>query len=363
MINILLLTPLTGNGGIASWSRKFINTFESDKYRVIPIDRSVKGRAFEDKRVWSRIWAGLKEMIVIRKKVKNAIRAAHIDILHTTTSGSFGTFRDYFMAQICCNAGVKRIMHCRYGCIPEDLQKPLYGWFLRETMRRFDQIWVLDNSSAKAIRKFPDLANKVYVTPNSIEVPVFAEIPSKQYTHVAFIANLMPTKGLFELLEAFIKLDDQDMQLSIVGKGEDAVVKKIKQQSGDRLDKTIHLLGQLPNDKAVEFMKSIDILALPTYMQYEAFPISILEAMSLGKLVISTHRAAIGDMLTSLDGTPCGVFVAEKSVDDLVAALAWCRNNKTDADRLCTKAYEKVYHKYRMEVIYELYASLYDKLC
>ena len=51
MRNILLLTPLTGNGGIASWSHKFVKTFGEGKYTIIPVDRAVKGRDFDDNSV------------------------------------------------------------------------------------------------------------------------------------------------------------------------------------------------------------------------------------------------------------------------------------------------------------------------
>ena len=37
-------------------------------------------------------------------------------------------------------------MHCRYGCITEDIQsKGLVGKLLRKAMDEYDQIWVLDS--------------------------------------------------------------------------------------------------------------------------------------------------------------------------------------------------------------------------
>ena len=359
---IILLSLFQGNGGIASWSKKFVKTFISDKYKIISVDRSITARKQEDGRIMKRVVAGLWQVQQILPAVENAIKENGAQLLHTTTSGSLGTWRDYRVARLCRKHGVKCIMHCRYGCITEDLKRPFYGWFLRKTMSLYDQIWVLDNRSANSIRQHRELASKVYVTPNSIEVPEMIKIAPKAYKHVAFIANLVPTKGLFELVEAFMKLGRDDMRLSIVGSGTEEVEKRVKEMCGDKLGKTLFMLGRLPNDKAVEFMQSVDILALPTYMQHEAFPISILEAMSLGKLVISTHRAAIGDMLTGLDGTPCGVFVEEKSVSDIVEALDWCVNHPNEADELCKKAYKKVHDCYRMEVVYDLYRKHYEEL-
>ena len=84
--------------------------------------------------------------------------------------------------------------------------------------------------------------------------------------------------------------------------------------------------------------------------------------MSCGKLVIATPRAAIADMLTALDGMRCGILVREKSVEDIVKAIEWVIKNKTLADKICMKAYEKVWNSYRTDVVYELYRNNYRDL-
>ena len=37
MIKIIGLYPMTGNGGIASWTKKFLSTFPDKKYEVMDI--------------------------------------------------------------------------------------------------------------------------------------------------------------------------------------------------------------------------------------------------------------------------------------------------------------------------------------
>lgn len=364
MKNVILLSLFQANGGIASWSKKFIKTFGSDEYRIIPVDRSVTGRRFEETGLLSRIVAGHRQIRQILHDVEAAIKEKDAKILHTTTSGSLGTLRDYRVARLCRKYDVRSIMHCHYGCITEDLHRPFYGWFLRKTMAMYDQIWVLDKRSADTMRQYAELSGKVHVTPNSISVRPGLVIEPKGYRHVAFIANLIPSKGIFELIEAVVRINRDDLRLSVVGTGTDDVVENAKRIAGDKLGKTINFLGRLPNEKAVEFMKTVDILALPTYYPWEAFPISILEAMSLGKLVISTPRAAIKDMLTALDGQMCGMLVREKSVNDIVDAITWCIEHCSDADDICSKAYLKVSAAYSTDVVYQWYKSLYDKcLC
>ena len=153
-----------------------------------------------------------------------------------------------------------------------------------------------------------------------------------------------------------------DVRLDIIGPGSDDVIANVKMMAGKKLDKTIFIHGRLSNPEAVRFMHEVDIVALPTYYPWEAFPISIIEAMSLTKMVISCPRAAIKDILTALDGKPCGMLVAPKSPDAIVEAINWCQMHMEEADLMCQKAYEKVNTCYRKEVVYDLYRSLYAKL-
>lgn len=362
MKKVILVAPGYGNGGILSWTKKMLAIFSNEEYVITHICVSHRVSLNPTGSTGKRIIDGLADLYETYCDVKRAIREDKYAIMHTTTSGALGTLRDFVLAKYCKSKGIKTIMHCHYGCIPEDYAKHnVMGWFLRKTMKSYDQVWVLDSRSEKALKSDPELKNKVYLTPNSIQVPENCNLQPKAYKNVAFVGNLKPTKGLYELVEAVVKSSD-DTILNIIGPGEERVIQRIKEIASDKLDRNVKILGRLPNEEAVDFMKKMDIVALPTYYQSEAFPISILEAMSLGKLVISTPRAAIKDMLTALDGTPCGILVEERSVNDIVEAIKWCQDHTSDADNLCKKAYEKVYNSYRTDVIYNLYRSLYAKV-
>lgn len=357
-MKIIGLFPLTGNGGIASWTKKFLSTFPNNEYQIIPVNISPEERRGEN--LYERIVSGMKATRRIKKELQNIFCLQKIDILHTTTSGSFGSLRDVIVGKLCNKYGVKKIMHCRYGCIPEAFpSKGLTGWLLRRSMKLYDQIWVLDNRTYQFLQSIKSIKDKVYLTPNSIEIKKTIDSAPKTYKRVAFVGNLIPSKGLYELTEAAVYCN---VRLDIIGPGPQFVIEKIKSIAGDKFSQTIFVHGRLPNDEAVQFMQQIDMIALPTYYRSEAFPMSIIEAMSLSKLVISCKRAAIPDMLTALDGTPCGLLVEPKSTNAIVQAINWCQQNHEQADLMRKKAYEKVYEKYRTEVVYELYRENYKKL-
>lgn len=361
MKRILLHSPLLGTGGIASWTRKFVETFPNDEFTIIKtipgLEKNLQARKLE------RIIHGLQELYIVRKEIKYIIKTENVDIFHTTTSGSLGALRDYILGKICKNRGVKCIMHCRYGCIPQIIEsKTFIGWLTLKSMNVYDQVWVLDQKSYKAIKRITGLSSKVYLTPNSISVDRDKDLAPKMYRKFVFMANLFPSKGIFELLEAFKNVNHKDTELHILGSGSNAIVEKVKRVAGDLLGKRIVYHGNLSNDDAIKLLEKMDSLVLPTYYPGEAFPISILEAMSQGKLVISTPRAAIADMITYPDGSKCGILVEEKSVKQLTSAIDWVCDNKRQADTLCKKAYKKVQLCYSTDVVYNLYRNNYSEL-
>lgn len=360
MKNILLLAPMLGNGGIASWTTKFIKTFPNNEYNVIPVSSVIKAKDANASLI-TRIIVGIKELFVVRNRVKEVIANNKIDIFHTTTSGSLGSVRDYCIGKLCKKHKIKTIMHCRYGCMPDVLKTSgIMRRLLLLSLKQYDQIWVLDKYTYNALDNLPHTHGKVFLTPNSIEVNEIAPIRTKQCKKFAFIANIVPTKGIFELIEAFKSVNAKDICLDIIGPIDEKTNNKL--MNAISTDARIQYHGKMHNKKAVEFIKNIDALVLPTYYSGEAFPISILEAMSYGKLVISTPRAAIPDMLTAVDGTQCGIIVPEQDIEELHNAIEFAYNNPVEVNQKCIKAYQKVWTSYRTTVVYEIYRTNYAKL-
>lgn len=361
MTKVILLAPLYSNGGITSWTKKYISQFPNEEFELLPISQVLGDKDMEAGLI-ERTRKGLPEVTYVLKQIRKTVEEYDVSILHTTTSGSLGTYRDYRVAKLCKQLNIKMILHCHYGLIPQILRRGgLFRCFLLHTMRLYDQIWVLDRHTLEALKAVPGLEGKVMLTPNSIEVNPIGQIAPKQYRDIAFVGNVLPTKGIYELVAAVLKVH-RDVRLHIVGPANKQVLCKIKEMAGDKIDRKIFLYGRLDNSEAVRFMAKMDVVALPTYYPSEAFPISILEAMSKGKLVISTPCAAIPDMLTALDGSRCGIIVPEKSIDELVKAMKWAIDNPSEADKLCVKAYAKVWDAYRTDIVYEQYRDNYRKL-
>ena len=329
---VLFLCPLRGNGGIVSWAKKYIDHC-GDEISLHPVDIS-PDKDFTKFTKLDRIYYGVKAFFKIRRETKKALNQyGNTRILHIASAGGLGVFRDYWVATFCKRRNITSILHCHFGCIKELYERTdLIGSLFRKLIAKYDQIWVLDNKSQSFLNSFPNNQGKVFLTPNPVDVPASCDLSPKKYTKIGFVGNLIPSKGIFDLVLAVKEIEYTE--LYIVGEGKEEDKQHIKEIAENKIDSFVHFLGRLPNKKAIEIIDQIDILALPTYYQAEAFPISILEAMSRGKLVISCSRAAIPDMLTSVDGSKCGLLVPPKSPKDIKKAITWCQTHTKEADEM-----------------------------
>lgn len=85
---VLLLAPTKGNGGINTWTRTYLKTFDSKNYSLFSIDTSLKHRSQSSNSIIKRVLAGLLDLRILRRDVKRALKEHHFAIMHATTSGS-----------------------------------------------------------------------------------------------------------------------------------------------------------------------------------------------------------------------------------------------------------------------------------
>ncbi|WP_164084658.1 glycosyltransferase [Alteromonas flava] len=162
-------------------------------------------------------------------------------------------------------------------------------------------------------------SQKVSVNYNGVNRDVFYpldEPPVKgESTKLIFIGSLIQTKGVFELIEAFSKLiENENCQLSIIGKGpEDATLKAKCQEYG--IQSQVEFLGAMPLDSVASELRQADFLVLPSYR--EGVPNVLLEALASGVPVIATTVGGIPEIVNA----ETGVLVEPQSTAELLKGL------------------------------------------
>ena len=160
---------------------------------------------------------------------------------------------------------------------------------------------------------------------------------------VAFLGQIVPTKGVTELVTACTGI--MNTELILVGPVKTTYKKELMEialtkNNGDWLIFT----GEIRRKKALRQISNADIFALPSYR--EAFPLSILEAMALSKPIIATDVGAISEILNINGLEQCGICVKTKDVEDLRMAVTKVLNDnnlRIQMGRCSRNRVEKLY--------------------
>jgi glycosyltransferase involved in cell wall biosynthesis len=141
---------------------------------------------------------------------------------------------------------------------------------------------------------------------------------------ILFLSNLVFSKGILQLVEAFKKLQLKHSNLELYVAGafqkddhydevwmKEEFEKKTKGVSG------IKYYGMVQGERKASLLRCSHIFVLPSFYSSEAMPISILEACRAGCAIVTTDH----HYLKQLVDESMGICVRPNSVDDLVAGL------------------------------------------
>ena len=132
---------------------------------------------------------------------------------------------------------------------------------------------------------------------------------------VISIANVIPGKGLHDLVTALARLPAGSWRLTVAGSltTDRIYVEHLRCLIGRLgLDANVDLLGSVPNQRIAEHLARSHLLALPS--SYEALGIAYLEAMWFGLPVIATSAGGAHEVVD--DGRE-GFFVAPGDAEAL----------------------------------------------
>lgn len=131
------------------------------------------------------------------------------------------------------------------------------------------------------------------------------------------VGRLCEQKGQLLLIEAAARLRDlgEEFRLVLVGDGEmRAEVEGAIRQAG--LDAHVVITGWASGDEVHAHLRESRALVLPSFA--EGLPVVIMEALALGRPVLTTYIAGIPELV---EPGACGWLVPAGSVDALVSAM------------------------------------------
>lgn len=175
-------------------------------------------------------------------------------------------------------------------------------------------VTVSDYDRALALRRRVADASKLRRIYNGVaDIPFHLPRPPRHTPHLLFVARLAAPKDPVLLLDALSMVKDLKWRLTIVGDGPlRSLVEERRINSG--LDSRVELLGYRADVNRL--LEEADMFVLPS--KYEAFPISILEAMRAGLPVVASN---VGGVSEAVVHGKTGILIDRDSLADWVAAL------------------------------------------
>lgn len=193
---------------------------------------------------------------------------------------------------------------------------------IHRTMRvygKINYICLTEFNKDKIIRLNQVKKEHVYIKPNFVECDRCV-IPYKHRdNYFVYAGRLDKLKGIDRLLEIWKKMGDTAPDLLVCGTG--PLEKWCKEFVDDNRLKNVKLMGGIPNLEVRKLIANSKALILPTRW-YEGFPVSIVEAYSVGTPVLGSTIGNVGNILLALNPEWCIDFSNENEVRDKIINLS-----------------------------------------
>ena len=276
-------------------------------------------------------------------------------------------FKDVLLMALFRKVFDKVICHIRSG----EFDKVQRYFTFRFFQNSVDTFIFLSQGLANKCNKIRDSKSVViynFIDP-TIEISDFEfhELLEKKFFnlqtyHIAYISNLIPSKGYKILLHCFLKLHKKrkDIVLHIVGDGDSDNVEFLKNFIYDNnLQQHVCYHGRVADRQVLKkIYEQMHLFVLPTCYPTEAQPRSIIEAFNFGIPVISTAHASIPEIIKeSYDGII--ISIEDDMIKKLEISIEFLINN--DLIYFSKNARKSYVQRHKLDVVktkfYEVFAE------
>jgi len=246
------------------------------------------------------------------------------DVIYCTTGQTFFGILKYAPFILCARALNKTtIVHVKGGYLKTsyELMSGLKKKISKSILSSYSGGIVLSKSLKPLLADFlPE--NKIFIQHNFIQdsliVPVNEIIEQKTFKslRLIFLSNLMEEKGVLELLDAFDILNQKNINFQARFAGH---IPSDQQRLLSRMEKmnNVEYIGVVQNSEKTKLLSWGNVFCLPTYYPMEGQPISILEAMGFGNVIVTTKHAGIPDVCSDQNA----LFVEKRDVNSIVSQI------------------------------------------
>lgn len=248
-----------------------------------------------------------------------AISKSKADLFYFTISQTKGgNLRDLVIFKLLRMQHKECLIHLHGGYYRQLVDNDMRGWQRKANYKAIRQLKgaIVLGDSLKPIFQGMLLDEEIFVVPNCVDDEYLmsddefeekiSTLDERSVKHVLYLSNFIRSKGYPEMLE-MAKLEkerveaggERKLHFDFAGKFFEDTEKKFFfgyiKDNGIEDYVTYH--GVVGGDKKRELLKSCDIFTLLTRYPNEGQPISILEAMGNGMMIVTTDHAGIPDIV------------------------------------------------------------------
>ena len=346
---IIVCAPLPPPyGGIVNWYKILASQCKKHGYEIININTSPR-KTIDGRTIFYRVFVQGFRMLAQRRELGKIIKTNDVSAVHITTSGYFALVRDILFMKRLKKKKKRSIYHIHFGRIPEIFaRKGLEYHLLKRAISLATEVIVIDPKTYDVLSK--EYSTVVHYIPNPVDEVSIDDCKSS--STLLFLGNVLKTKGIDELLQAWENITDRysDWSLTIAGFCENEYKEYIEKHFSL---KNVNFTGAVKHEDAIEMIKNSSFLVLPSYT--EGFPNVVIEAMMCAKAVVATDVGAIADIL---DGN-CGLVIQPQSVEELQNAMNKMIENPDMRLQMGSAGREKALKQYASNVVFEQYSELW----
>ncbi|MED4060191.1 glycosyltransferase family 4 protein [Priestia megaterium] len=143
-----------------------------------------------------------------------------------------------------------------------------------------------------------------------------------------FIGQLIPRKGIKELLESLSLIRDLNWEIDIVGSGpEEVALKKIVESH--RLANKVYFRGYQQKENLTGYLEKSDCLVFPS--KREVWGLVVNEALATNTFVASSKYA--GCTRDIIEDKKNGIIIDPNDIKEMSIKLKWCIENVDNSDQ------------------------------
>ena len=222
--------------------------------------------------------------------------------------------------------------------------------FVRRWLGRADEVIVL-SGFLKEI--FDQHQIPCVVIPNIVVLRPQTERTTTIAPKFISIRHLEPLYNILCVLQAYEQVLKQYQEASLDILGQGSMRAELEAYVQEHNLTAVRFIGQVPNNKIYDyFAKASIMLSAP---KIDNMPVSLLEAMNAGLLVISSR---VGGVPYMIEDGKTGLLFESDDADDMAAKMIWALEHTEEANNMILAAQKEV-QKYSWEKVRPLLIKVY----